>query len=205
MFDKETIKVLKEQFGANLGKQSWQELGEQLLCQFLIQNKNEIYRAGAPFLDNLLKRFEINSLKAVSAFIKPSQKKCLIFGDELNLLSKKFSKSEFVYYGLETYNYKKKINITKSYLLDEGDFDKTKCDVIIILGLMDFLREGTRVHNLPLILKTCFGLLNKNGKILILDKIIYQDDFLCHFVSMNAEIESIDRYGQNDFSLIINP
>ncbi|MCJ8346866.1 hypothetical protein MJH12_15090 [bacterium] len=205
MFDKETIKVLKEQFSSSIVKHTWQGLGEQLLCQFLIQNKNEIYRCGAPFLEDVVKSFEINSLKAVSSFIKSNQKGSLILGDELDLLSKKFSKSDFVYYGVEIFNHRKKLDESSAYLLDDGDFDQEKRDVIIIIGLMDFLRDGTRVHNLPLILQTCYKLLNKNGKILILDKIIYQDDFLCHFVSMDAEIESIDRYGQNDFSLIINP
>jgi hypothetical protein len=205
MFDKETVKVLKEQFSSSIGKHSWPSLGEQLLCQFLIQNKNEIYKSGVPFLEGVIKSFEINSLKAVSSFMKASQKNSLILGDELDLLSAKFSGAEFVYYGMEIYNHKKQDNKEAVFLLDDGDFDQTKRDVIVIIGLMDFLREGTRVHNLPLVLKTCFGLLEKKGKILILDKIIYQDDFLCHFVSMNAEIESIDRYGQNDFSLIINP
>ena len=51
--------------------------------QFLIQNKNEIYRCGAPFLEDVVKSFEINSLKAVSSFIKSYQKGSLILGDEL--------------------------------------------------------------------------------------------------------------------------
>ena len=110
MFDKETIKVLKEQFSSSIGKHSWPSLGEQLLCQFLIQNKNEIYKSGAPFLEGVVKSFEINSLKAVSSFMKASQKNSLILGDELDLLSKKFSSAEFVYYGMEIYNHKKQNN-----------------------------------------------------------------------------------------------
>ena len=66
---------------------------------------------------------------------------------------------------------------------------------------MPQLKEWKKVQELGKIMKTIFASLNAKGTLYLQDRAIYQDDFLIHLVSMDAEITSIEKYGPQDILL----
>ena len=70
---------------------------------------------------------------------------------------------------------------------------------------MEQLQRTGTVRNLGLCLKKLLELCSPKGSILIVDRRRVQDDFVCQFVSLGAEIEDLEQLGEDDFRLLVRP
>ena len=203
MFDSEAVEFFKKRFNSCLGSHQWEKLQEQFLCHFLSANSKLVLKSKGDFIDQMLEQMIVPELKLISRFAKnckPSD--MLIVGDELGLIQHQIPDANFAFYSSEALEHAARGggSVKYSLLLDleekQGLYKK-----IFLLSLMPQLKEWKKVQELGKIMKTIFASLNAKGTLYLQDRAIYQDDFLIHLVSMDAEITSIEKYGPQDILL----
>ena len=203
MFDSEAVKFFKKRFDSSLGSHPWEKLQEQFLCHFLSSNSKLVLKSGGEFIDQMLEQMIVPELRLISTFAKgckPSD--MLIVGDELGLIQHQIPEANFAFYSAEALEHAQqrsdlgKYNLLLNLKEQQGLYKK-----IFLLCLMPQLKEWKKVQDLGKIMKTIFASLHSKGTLYLQDRAIYQDDFLIHLVSMDAEITSIEKYGPQDILL----
>lgn len=206
MFDKDTIAFLRDRFEASLKPHGWDVYGEQLFCDFLLKNGKQILRHGTDSIRERLKVLSSPEVRLGQEYLaKRDSRECLIAGDEFGFLRRYVEDCRFLFYSKESCQVAEKHGIKKPICLDEFSSVECKFETIVILQLMAELKERERVREIGPVLRTFFSRLSDKGELVISDKTLYQDDFVTHFVSMGAEIASIEQYGELDFFLCIRP
>lgn len=203
MFDSEAVEFFKKRFDKSLGSYPWEKLQEQFLCHFLSSNSKSVLTSRGEYIDQLLEQMVVPELRLISNFAQTcSPKDMLIVGDELGLIQHEIPEANFAFYSKEALEHAQMRQGSGSYtLLSEFTQQKGAFRKIFLLNLMIQLKEWKEVQNLGSFMQTLFGSLHSKGKLYLKDRSIYQDDFLIHLVSMDAEITSIDKYGAQDFIL----
>tara|TARA_Y100000589_G_scaffold103267_1_gene97550 strand:- start:272 stop:895 length:624 start_codon:yes stop_codon:yes gene_type:complete len=203
MFDSEAVKFFKKRFDSSLGSHPWEKLQEQFLCHFLSSNSKLVLKSRGQFVDQMLDQMVVPELRLISRFTencKPS--KMLIIGDELGLIQHEIPDANFAFYSAEALQHAQQRSASgKCSLLLELVEQSGVYQKIFLLSLMPQLKEWKKVQQLGQIMKTVFESLDSKGALYLQDRAIYQDDFLIHLVSMDAEITSIEKYGPQDFLL----
>lgn len=206
MFDKDTITFLRHKFEDSLKPHGWEVYGEQLFCDFLLKNGKQILRHGTGPIRERLKVLSSPEVRLGQEYLsKRDPENCLIAGDDFGFLRKYVDDCHFLYYSDESCRVAEKQGVKKPLCLNNFSSDGYKFETIVILQLMAELKESERVREIGPILKTFFSSLSAKGELVISDKTLYQDDFVTHFVSMGAEIASIEQYGEMDFFLCVRP
>ena len=203
MFDSEAVKFFKKRFDSSLGSYPWEKLQEQFFCHFLSSNSKLVLKSRGQFVDQMLDQMVVPELRLISRFAKnckPSD--MLIVGDELGLIQHEIPEANFSFYSTEALEHaQQRSSSGKCNLLLDLNEQKGAYKKIFLLSLMPQLKEWKKVQQLGLIMKTVFEGLQPKGSLYLQDRAIYQDDFLIHLVSMDAEITSIEKYGPQDFLL----
>jgi len=203
MFDNEAVEFFKKRFDKSLGSYPWEKLQEQFLCHFLSANSNSVLKSKGVYIDEMLNQMVVPELKLITNFAKecdPSD--ILVVGDELGLIHHEIPEAHFAFYSKEALEHAQNRQVKGNYsLLTDFEQQVGKYQKIFLLNLMIQLKEWKEVQNLGSFMKSIYGSLHTNGKLYLKDRSIYQDDFLIHLVSMDAEIASIDKYGPQDFLL----
>jgi len=206
MFDKDTVTFLKSKFEDSLKPHGWETYGEQLFCDFLLRNGKQILRHGTGPIRERLKGLQSPEARLGKEYLsKRKSKQCLIAGDEFGFLKNHVNGCQYLFYTSESCESAQKQGIKEPICLDDFSPDGLKFETIVILQLMGELKERGRVREIGPILKLFYSRLSDKGELVISDKTLYQDDFVTHFVSMGAEIASIEHYGEMDFFLRIRP
>ncbi len=203
MFDSEAVKFFKKRFDSSLGRHPWEKLQEQFLCHFLSSNSKSVLKSRGEFIDRMLEQMIVPELRLIRTFATQCDPKdMLIVGDELGLIQHQIPEANFAFYSAEALEHAMhKSTSGKNTLLLDLKEKKGLYKKIFLLCLMPQLKEWKKVQELGKIMKTVFGSLHPKGSLYLQDRAIYQDDFLIHLVSMDAEITSIEKYGPQDFLL----
>ena len=203
MFDSEAVKFFKKRFDSSLGSYPWEKLQEQFLCHFLSSNSKLVLKSKGEFIDQMLEQMIVPELRLISTFAKNCKPvDMLIIGDELGLIQHQIPEAHFAFYSTEALEHaKKRSELGKYSLLSNLEEKQGLYKKIFLLCLMPQLKEWKKVQDLGKIMKAIFASLNSKGTLYLQDRAIYQDDFLIHLVSMDAEITSIEKYGPQDILL----
>jgi len=206
MFDKETLEFFKNRFEGNLQGFEWSELQEQLLCRFLATHSRKLLSGSTDFVKDYLSESQVPERKIQEQCIDEKKlKDTLVVGDELGLIQHRCPAADFAFYSQEALEFAKRDQESNACLLQELEMQKNRYHRIVVLQLMTQLKEWKQVQHLGEIMKRLYGSLKKKGELVVVDKILYQDDFLIHLVSMDAEIPSIQKYGSSDFLMRARP
>ena len=206
MFDKETITFLRDRFEKSLKPHGWETYGEQLFCDFLLRNGKQILRKGIGPVKERLKGLQYAESRLGKEYLKNrNAKKCLIAGDEFGFLSQLVPGGTHLFYSKDSCESAKDQGIKNPLCLEELSPDELKFETVVILQLMGELKEREKVREIGTILKKFYSCMSSEGELVISDRTLYQDDFVTHFVSIGAEIASIEHYGEMDFFLRIRP
>jgi hypothetical protein len=146
----------------------------------------------------------MSELCAVRDFFGKKPGDCLVIGDELGIIKSEFPKSVFVSYSEESV-FESGESVKDFGSLDDLSWGDKKYNRIVFLNMMDALIHKQQVQFLRKYLQTAYNALKKTGEILILDRRQYQDDFICQYVMLGAEIGSVSAYGKNHLLLRVLP
>ncbi|MBW7875344.1 MAG: hypothetical protein H3C47_05090 [Candidatus Cloacimonetes bacterium] len=206
MLDQDAIQYFKQYFSRRLPQYDWDFLREQVFCQFLVNNWQEITRSKGQFLEKFVESLSMRDMAVVAGFLGKSPRGAvLIAGDELGFVRSRYSKAHILCYSEESAQDAKEANHSTVYLLKDFTPQQGCYDRIVLLGFMDELKRRSLVQEIGLYLRRLLEALSPKGRLLVSDRILYQDDFVCQFVALGAEVDTLSRNGQDDFSLIIAP
>ena len=206
MFDKKAVGFLKKRFEASLGKTPWEDLSEQLFCHFLWSHSRDVLQSGGEYLDRMVSQMDVPELGIVRHHFKEKiTKNTLIIGDELGFVHSVYPQGQYVFYSEESKGYAVEGGLKNALILEELPESSIKGNKILVLGLLTQLKEWKRVPELGKFVKAIFDCMGKKGELFISDKSFYQDDFLIHLVSLDADIETIQSYANSDFLLRVTP
>ncbi len=205
MYDKSTIGFFKQRFGEHLGRNDWDSLQEQVFCEFLLRHQKDILESRGRFLDGFVGQMDVNELRTAKEHLGANGSHSMVIGDELGFIYQTYPKCSFSFYSRQSMDHAAKLGVKKASLLEETTWTGVEFKKVIVLQLMSQLKARKKVQELGAYLGQVFKSLKKNGELLVVDRVTYQDDFLSHFVSLGAEIKSIQQYGPLDFMLCILP
>lgn len=172
----------------------WEKLKEEVFCRFLFTNASHILREGRPFLEKLPNLADPTEFGLVDSFLQEAKKKdrILIIGDEFGLCCNRFPEAAFVFGMQQSADFAVSEGIKEVALLDDASWGGEVFQRIVILNLMSCLINRGWVSRLRFFLERVYQLAGRKGRILIFDKNEYQDDFVCQFVDIGAEVEAIE-------------
>jgi hypothetical protein len=206
MYDKNTVGFFKQRFGGVLGRNDWESLQEQVFCEFLLRHKKDVLETHGRFLDGFVEQMDVNELRTAREHIGGKEGKgSMVIGDELGFIYQAYPECSFAFYSRESMDHATKLGVKEASLLEETTWTGVEFKKVIVLQLMSQLMARSMVQGLGAFLRQVFSCLGKDGELLVVDRVAYQDDFLSHFVSLGAEIKSIHSYGPLDFLLRILP
>jgi hypothetical protein len=206
MLDKKTSKALRARFEHCLGEWDWKFVADQLLDQYLARNCRDLQSDGPAMLRQDIESFEMLEVQLAGNFFGKKSADCLVIGDDLGIVRGTASGAKSVLYEKESIAFFNSQGMENAALLDDLDgWGKEKYRRILFLYPMEALMNVQNVQNLRTYLKTAYDALGNRGRIMILDRIQYQDDFVCQYVDLGAEIETVERYGKNSFILVVAP
>ncbi len=206
MLDQDAIQYFKQYFSRRLPQYDWDFLREQVFCQFLVNHWQDITRSKGQFLEKFVEGLSMRDMAVVAGFLGKSPRGAvLIAGDELGFVRSRYPKASILCYSEESVHDAKEaghpsVQLLQGFTPQQGSYDR-----IVLLGFMDELKRRSLVQEIGLYLRKLLEALSPKGRLLVSDRILYQDDFVCQFVALGAEVDTLSRNGQDDFSLVIAP